>query len=141
MAESKIERTQAVFHKYVKPEEADFDSIAQALERDGIPAEAVNQFRSNPFAVMTEDGLIQAQKRVQAEKAFLKAVQLAKNLIEENKKLKSKPQEVMQGLTKALKSGPTVTASNGGGGGVSDAFLKNPTSMSDDELSNFLTSR
>ncbi len=137
---NKVHTNQRVMAQYVPAEDFNPDLMAASLQRDGVPADFINQFKTNPFAYAdTPVELIHLQKRAKAEHALLSVVKYARELEKENSKLRAKPAKVVQNIQKNLNRSPSLNGNSGLGSDAVDSFDPgNISSMSDKELENFL---
>lgn len=129
-----IHQRQVAVAKFVKPGEANIEEMAACLEEDGIDAGFIQQFRANPFAHFDTAGIIQLAKRSSIRAERNKLVQIANALWEENKKLKEKPARLINNISRAAKTKPSI---NGGSGRSSSAKIEtfsNPALLSQTEL-------
>lgn len=102
-----------IFTSNVNFEEASLDDMAAALVEDGFSPDDVQAFKANPTRFAAPETLINLHRRARAEKAVRFVVNFAKGLWEENKKLKAKPDEVLEKAERELRKGPSVTGANG----------------------------
>lgn len=141
-AASEMQKTvqaQRTVAAYVKPDDTNVDEMGECLAADGIGAEHVAQFKKNPFAMANPETIVQLAKRAKAERLLRQVYQVATKLHEENKKLRDKPNAVLNGVQKALRSSPTITAA--AGGASSSSFSPSDIeAMSDSDLEEFLKS-
>lgn len=138
---TRVHEAAKTFAKHVKPDEVTIDDMVQSLAEDKIDPHFIQAFRQNPFKVASADSLIQMAKRAKAEKALRSLVPLVKNLVEENKKLKAKPQEVLKKVNEAARQVPGVTAARGNSAAVTRTVAADPTSMSDAQIEEFLAAQ
>jgi myosin heavy subunit len=108
-----IHNAQKQVAQHLRPEEQNFGAMVAVLERDGIPPQKIQQFKTNPYAVASPDALIQLGKRAHAEQVLTQTIDLLKQVHAENKKLKEKPKQVAQNIQQALNRPPSI---NGAGG-------------------------
>jgi len=133
--------------KYVTPEEFNIEDMVLELKEDGvINPEFIERFKQNPYKTQYPETLIHLAKRAHYGKHLRTLIPLTKALYEENQKLKgkvkTKGEDVMRGIQKAVKSAPALTtngsaadtaSSNGSMSAVDD-----PSLLSDAELEAFL---
>ena len=95
------QRATQILNTYLKPEDMDLEAVAESLQSDGIPAQYVQAFKADPLGQAQPDALVHLFKRARAEKALKQLAPLVKQLVEENKALKGKPQAVLQNVQNA----------------------------------------
>lgn len=123
---------------YVQPQEFDVDAMADALIRDGLPAEQVQAIKRDPFSFADGPTLVQMAKRAHAEKALLQVVAYARQLEATNKELMSKPGQVLKGIETAARGRPMTAASGGSTANTKMSSMTDVSRMSDAEIDAFL---
>lgn len=106
-------KAQEVMLKTLTPDEADLEAMALLLKNDGVPAQALDRFKTNPYAATSIDALVQLGKRAGLAKQHARLLQIAKDLYTENQQLKAKPKAVLSKVDKALKQQPSLNGTNG----------------------------
>lgn len=96
------------------------------ISEDGLPEEEVERFLKHPYNV-DSSYLIQLGRRAQASKEIIK-------LREENKKLKEKPDEMIQQLKQVTRQSPTVKSGNDKALKAQDFTMKDFANMTDEQL-------
>lgn len=130
--------SRAMFQERYKENEVTVDDLSKMLEADGVDPSYLQQFRANPWRSTYPGELLQLAERTKLMKQFALVASFAKGLLEENKKLKEKPAEVVKTISRNLRQPPAMTAATGGGGGGTPTI--DPTRMSDAEIEEFLRS-
>lgn len=133
---TEMHKRQVIVAKHVKPEESDMTEMTACLQADGLDAQAIEAFKSNPWQAAQPETIIQLAKRAHATKVLKQLAVFAKSLIEENERLKTKPQELLNGVQKALKQPPQVVAAQGTS--VRANPVKNITQWSAEEIDKYL---
>lgn len=137
-ASQRVIESQQLFFNYVNPEDVDVEDMCESLKRDGIDPRFIEQFKSNPFNSAHGETLVHLAKRAFAEKLVIKAVEHIKKLQAQLDAAKKKPSQVLEGVNKALKQKPTVTASGGKSAAKESIRNSDLRSMSDAELEEIL---
>jgi hypothetical protein len=133
-----VQRSKEVVSHYVKPEHFNLDGMVDCLRSDGVDEGFVTNFSQNPFLHMAPEGIVHLAQRHRAEAAFKVLFEYSKKLFQENAQLKNKPQRVLQGVQKALKQTPTLTASTGSSTAQATGPKGDPSKWSDAEIEGFL---
>lgn len=137
---AQVMNNQKIVQNYVNPKEWDLQGMVQCLEEDGLPAESIRAFATNPYAAADGVTLVQLHKRQRAEGAFRQLAAYTQKLLEENKALKEKPHEMLKKVEKNIKQPASVTNTNGGSGS-SRGLSIDPSqiaNLSDEELNSLL---
>lgn len=133
----KTVQAQRIVASFVKPDDTNIDEMAGCLAQDGIPTQAVEHFKRNPFVMAQPETIVQLAKRAKAERLLRQVYDVAKKLNDENKRLRDQPKAVLNGVQKALKSSPTITAASGSASS-SSLSTSDIEEMNDAELEEFL---
>jgi hypothetical protein len=112
--ESEVE-SRKIVAAHIKPNDGTLDEMVSCLESDGVPADVLTSFRTNPFSVSRPETLIQVAKRAKAERMLKQMFVVAQALHAENQKLKTKPKAMLDGVQRALKQSPSINGSSGRG--------------------------
>jgi len=140
-------QTEQIVKHYCNFDEAGIEDMAEALAQDGFDENYVKAFKQTPWFAGSADALIHLHRRARAEKALKVVLPYAKNLFEENKKLKDEasklrkaPADVLTKVEQALKTQPQVTGANGGAASGKSKTLSpgDITRLSDKELDELL---
>lgn len=146
----RVVTSQEAVKKFVKPQEWDTDAMLTALERDAAAAGTKlspafkESFKQNPYPHGTADGLVHLAKRTFAEKIALQAIMAVKAMKAELDKVKksTKPESVINGVSRALRKSPPLNGSTGG----TTKSLKKPSiqagdipNLGDEDLEKFLS--
>lgn len=123
-----------VLTAHVKPDDGSLDEMVACLAADGIPEEHLSRFRTNPISLARPETIIQIAKRAKAERVAKQLYSVALDLFNENKKLKGKPQAVLNKVQQALKQTPAINGSNGSQPNPRRLQSSAVESMSDAEL-------
>lgn len=134
----RIVESQNLFFNYVKPDEVSVDDMCESLRRDGINEQFIAQFRSNPWLLAHGETMVHLGKRAFAEKLVMQAASRIEAMEAEIAELKKRPQQVLEGVNRALKQKPQVTASGGKPAGKSSLNPRDLSSLSDAELDEIL---
>lgn len=122
----------------------DYDpaAVTQSLIEDGMDPEYAAAVAQNPAAYTEAPMALQLAKRARAEKVIRLIVPAMKTLHDENQELKRQLQEkgvqVINGVKKALKSSPPVTAAAGAPKARNANLEMSMADMSDAELDEFM---
>lgn len=137
---NRVHETQKIVLANIKPSEVPFEELVGTLKADGVSAEWLRTFETNPYAAQatTGDFIIQLHRRVRAESLLRKVVAAYQKLEAEGKQPKvaakpTKTETVLKNVEKALRTGPSVTAA-AGGGASKELYDVDPTKMSDKEI-------
>lgn len=119
---------------YVPEEEFDVSAMVNALQRDGVNPQVIQQFVQDPYSQTNGVTLVQLAKRAHAEKLLTHVYQYARGLEQQIQELKSKPEQVLKNIERTTQARP-MTAANGGSAqrSRSDASVR-VDQMSDAEL-------
>jgi len=104
---------QKVVAQNLRPDEANMDDMINVLKGDGLPPEFIQAFRANPYEQAQAETIIQLGKRAHSEKLLKQLVGYTKKLLEENKTLKGKPNEIAKKIQSTLREPARVTAKGG----------------------------
>jgi DNA-binding Lrp family transcriptional regulator len=143
----KIHESQKILAETLSPEEANVELMVATLKRDGLPDSVINRFVSNPYDVAHVDTIIQLGKRARAEQVANVIAHHASNKIQElegkikelEQQLSVAPKTILNGVQRALKKQPEVSAVSGSSS--KSVTNINPLSMSDEEIEAFLQSQ
>jgi hypothetical protein len=127
-----------VVQKNIPEFEKDLPVMVQLLQADGAPVEFIQDFVRDPYIQASGESLIHLAKRAEAVRQRDELIAVTRKLVEENKKLKQKPANMLAGLERATRNNPSVTASNGGARAGARGSTGNPVDFSDAELEEFL---
>lgn len=116
------------------------EDVVETLRGDGLNDQQINTFFQNPWQA-DPSALVQLFRRSKDrtelkkhQKALQDLVPLTERLFEELKKAKGKPERLLSEVSKAMKAGPSISASSGNSSpkrGLADVDV---TKMSSDEL-------
>lgn len=137
-AQSRVHEAQLLFAQHLRPNEMDLPAMVETLRRDGTDERVVKAFEQNPWVLARPETLIHLQKRANAERMLIKTVEYAKQLIEENKKLKGKPRDVLNKIQRASSASQSLTAASGGAAQRGELSQKSFDKMTDSELDEYL---
>jgi hypothetical protein len=124
----------------VDPKEVSLDDMAEVLRDQNIPEDGIAKFRQNPANFMDAATTINLAEAAKWRKKTKQLAIYAKQLIDENKKLKSKPVSDLKRIEAAARASVGV---NGNSGSMSAASKpsSDPAKWSDAELNDFLKSQ
>lgn len=146
--ERHVATAQSVVAKNIDLSSVDMNEVIETLVSDGInDKEFLEEFAKNPWGLSHGETLVQLFKRTQERKEGVKAKEviskllpLAKQLFEENKKLKSKPEQILKNLSKNIKSSASINGSTGNAASKKSFADIDVTKLKDDELDELLKS-
>lgn len=128
----------ALLPKYLSPEEFDPQAIGVELSEMNLPPAAVQQIVADPHSSMYPETLIFASRMAYYGKHLRSIVPKFQQLQQENAQLKeqlrNKPNEVLKGVTKALKTTQTVNATASASSRPNRTPVVNPANLSDADL-------
>lgn len=123
----------------VDPKEVTMDDLVDVLKDQKVPEEIIANFRRNPADSVDPAAMINLAEAAKWRKHTKKLAIYAKQLIDENKKLKAKPTSDLKKIEAAARSSVGVNGDSG-----SQSANKKPSSdpakWSDAELNEFLNS-
>lgn len=125
-----------------KPQDVSYQDMAMALKRQGLPDEQINNFLADPEGYVGPTEAVAIAHQARAEKYLGAVLKEAQRLKAENEQLKKRgnPSSVLQNVERAMRSGPTLTAS-GGDAVTAEEMYSAPAELSDDQLRSALASR
>ncbi len=121
----------SMINRLVPNYESMIDDIASVIASDGLPPEAINMFKANPY-IGNAAILMNLAKRAEIHKKVQSYETKIQTLTNEIATLKKKPTEVASKIANALRSPSAITASSGsgsGGGSPSEIIPGLPTNI------------
>lgn len=131
--------------EFLQPEEFDVNAMAETLASIGLPQQAVQSFRADPYSSgATPMEIVLAAKAAQGNKLVMQMARYAKQLQDKVSSLeheaKEGPKRALSNIEQALKSKPGVSASSGGAGkGINSIDPASIAELSDEELAKALS--
>lgn len=136
----------AAYHKFLQPDELDPVGMSQTAEAIGFPKEMAQRMGHDPIGVGLDPlASVFLAKATRGNKLVMQFANYAKGLQEEvaelKKVAKSAPDKALNGISKALKSKPSIGADSGGAGtvGIESLDPSNIPNLSDEELDRLLS--
>lgn len=128
-------KSRAVVESLIEPQEGLPDAMIECLKSDGIGDDYIAAFNADPYGVASAGEIVQIAQRAKERLRAQQLYNLCQQLLKEREELQKKPEALLDKVDKALRSGPSVSASNGRtsqrSGGVDSSQL---TGMSLEQL-------
>lgn len=89
------------------------DELVETLQEDKVPADAIENFKADPYGSTDALSLIQMTKRAILSRYLKQALSQLKEKDEQIKQLQNQPTEVLNGVKRALNQKPSITSKGG----------------------------
>lgn len=124
--------------RYVDPKQVQIDDAVEILQEHKIDPRAIEAFRRNPIEAARPLEALYLFEAAKWRKTTKQLVNYVQKLQGDLEKSKSKPEEVLRGVEKALRSSPTVNGSAGASSARKSGKDSDPSKWSDAEINEFL---